>query len=175
MITEALKLLFRKDDDFRHWADQHTNNHNKSQAGRKYQSYPLLNLRNIEKEKTENKSIPSRSQRYRIEDLVTSENRLFKIAQTAHLGQVRLIAKETQVTARAGVWKRKREDLMNRRTALFKRYEKSPGELNLALEIKSIDDQIAECTHQIECENRTSARSSGVAVMCGESFGSVRP
>jgi hypothetical protein len=58
------------------------------------------------------------------------------------------------VTARAGVWKRKREDLKNRRTALFKRYEKSPGELRLALEIKSIDDQIAECTQQIECENR---------------------
>ena len=58
------------------------------------------------------------------------------------------------MTARAGVWKRKREDLKNRRTALFKRYEKSPGELRLALEIKSIDDQIAECTQQIECENR---------------------
>jgi hypothetical protein len=28
VITEALKLLFRKDDDFRRWADQHTNNHN---------------------------------------------------------------------------------------------------------------------------------------------------
>ena len=70
------------------------------------------------------------------------------------LGQVRLVAEETLVTARAGVWKRKREELMNRRTALFKRYEKSPGEHNLALEIKSIDDQIAECTHQIECENR---------------------
>src|SRR5258708_30235587 len=24
VITEALKLLFRKDDDFKHWADQHT-------------------------------------------------------------------------------------------------------------------------------------------------------
>jgi hypothetical protein len=28
VITEALKLLFRKDDDFKRWADQHTNNHN---------------------------------------------------------------------------------------------------------------------------------------------------
>jgi hypothetical protein len=28
VITEALKLLFRKDADFRRWADQHTNNHN---------------------------------------------------------------------------------------------------------------------------------------------------
>jgi hypothetical protein len=28
VITEALKLLFRKDDDFKRWADEHTNNHN---------------------------------------------------------------------------------------------------------------------------------------------------
>ena len=28
VITEALKLLFRKDDEFRRWADQHTNNYN---------------------------------------------------------------------------------------------------------------------------------------------------
>jgi len=32
VITEALKLLFRKDDDFRRWADQHTNNHNNVEA-----------------------------------------------------------------------------------------------------------------------------------------------
>jgi hypothetical protein len=58
------------------------------------------------------------------------------------------------MTARACVWKRKREDLKNRRTPLFKRYEKNPNDLRLALEIKSIDDQIAECTQQIELENR---------------------
>jgi predicted transcriptional regulator len=28
VITEALKLLFRKDDEFKRWADQHTNSHN---------------------------------------------------------------------------------------------------------------------------------------------------
>ena len=32
VITEALKLLFRKDDEFKHWADQHTNNHNHEEA-----------------------------------------------------------------------------------------------------------------------------------------------
>ena len=32
VITEALKLLFRKDDDFRCWADQHANNHNNGKA-----------------------------------------------------------------------------------------------------------------------------------------------
>ena len=32
VITEALKLLFRKDDDFRRWADQHTNNRSYEKA-----------------------------------------------------------------------------------------------------------------------------------------------
>jgi len=32
VITEALKLLFRKDDAFKHWANQHTNNHNNEKA-----------------------------------------------------------------------------------------------------------------------------------------------
>lgn len=57
------------------------------------------------------------------------------------------------MTARAGVWKRKRQDLKNRRTTLFKSFEKSPTDLRLALQIKTIDDQIAECTQQIEREN----------------------
>jgi len=32
VITEALKLLFRTDDEFRRWAEQHTNNHNNEKA-----------------------------------------------------------------------------------------------------------------------------------------------
>jgi hypothetical protein len=32
VITEALKLLFRKDDDFRRWADQHAYNHHNEKA-----------------------------------------------------------------------------------------------------------------------------------------------
>jgi len=32
VITEALKLLFRKDDDFRRWTDHHANNHNNEKA-----------------------------------------------------------------------------------------------------------------------------------------------
>jgi hypothetical protein len=57
------------------------------------------------------------------------------------------------MTARGGVWKRKREDLQSRRTPLFKRYERNPSDLRLALEIKTIDDQIAECTQQMGREN----------------------
>jgi len=66
------------------------------------------------------------------------------------------------MTARAGIWKRKREELENRRTPLFKRYEKSPTDLCLALEIKMIDDQIAECTQQMERENRRPESVQGV-------------
>jgi hypothetical protein len=32
VITEALQLLFRKDDEFRRWTDQHANNHNNEKA-----------------------------------------------------------------------------------------------------------------------------------------------
>jgi len=69
------------------------------------------------------------------------------------------------MTARAGVWKRKREDLKKRRTPLFKRYEKSPNDLRLALEIKVIDDQIAECTQQMELENALAGASSRSSTM----------
>jgi hypothetical protein len=58
------------------------------------------------------------------------------------------------MTALAGVWKRKREDLRNRRVPLFKRYAKNPNDLRLALEIKSIDNQIAECTQQMQRANQ---------------------
>ena len=58
------------------------------------------------------------------------------------------------MTALAGVWKRKRQDLWNRRIPLFKLYEKNPSDLRLALDIKWIDDQIAACTQQMERANR---------------------
>lgn len=77
------------------------------------------------------------------------------------LGRRTLFAKVNSMTALAGVWKRKREDLKNKRTPLFKGYQKSPNDLRLALEIKMIDDQIAECTQQIELENTKAAISSG--------------
>jgi hypothetical protein len=46
--------------------------------------------------------------------------------------------------------KRKREDLRAKRNLLFKRYLKRPTETRLALEIKIIDDQIAEHTKKME-------------------------
>ena len=32
VITEALKLLFRKDEEFKHWLSQHTNDHSQNQT-----------------------------------------------------------------------------------------------------------------------------------------------
>jgi len=34
VVSEALKLLFRKDEEFKRWAGQHTNNHNQEQSQR---------------------------------------------------------------------------------------------------------------------------------------------
>ena len=31
VVSEALKLLFRKDDEFKRWLGQHTNNHDQEQ------------------------------------------------------------------------------------------------------------------------------------------------
>jgi hypothetical protein len=32
VVSEALKLLFKKDQEFKHWLGQHTNNQNQKQA-----------------------------------------------------------------------------------------------------------------------------------------------
>jgi len=57
--------------------------------------------------------------------------------------------------ATAGVWKKKREDLKIKRNSLFDEYSKHPHDLHLAVEIKTIDDEIAECTHKKEQERRS--------------------
>jgi len=52
--------------------------------------------------------------------------------------------------------KKKREDLRAKRDLLFARYLKSPMDTHLSLEIKSIDDQLAEPTKQVKRKNRSS-------------------
>jgi len=47
-------------------------------------------------------------------------------------------------------WKSKRDELKAKREPLFNRYLKHPNDIRLALEIKKIDDQIAECTEQMQ-------------------------
>ncbi|HMD40794.1 MAG TPA: hypothetical protein VKH15_16030 [Candidatus Acidoferrum sp.] len=60
----------------------------------------------------------------------------------------------------ASVWKRKREDLRIERAPLAKAFDKNPQDLRLALQIKAIDDKIADCTEQIVKEKRQSKPSS---------------
>ena len=62
--------------------------------------------------------------------------------------------------------KEKRDGLRARRKPLFERYEKNPNDRRLALEIKEIDDQIAECNQQIE-QNRKAREVSSRARFSG--------
>lgn len=61
-------------------------------------------------------------------------------------------------TAEALVDEKKRRDrLKTKRKLLYGQYLKNPKDAHLALEIKKIDDQVAECTEQID--RRRSARN----------------
>lgn len=60
----------------------------------------------------------------------------------------------------AGVWKKKRDDLKTKRNSLFEKYAKHPEEFHLALEIKKIDDEIADCTQHVEQERRSERGST---------------
>ena len=46
--------------------------------------------------------------------------------------------------------KKKREKLKTTRNLLFARFLKNPSDTRLALEIKIIDDQVAECVRQMQ-------------------------
>jgi hypothetical protein len=52
------------------------------------------------------------------------------------------------MAASANVWKEKRRVLKKKRDSLFEKYTKRPQDYHLALEIKTIDDEIAECNRK---------------------------
>jgi hypothetical protein len=62
----------------------------------------------------------------------------------------------------AGVWKKKRDDLKFKRNSLFEKYAKHPEDFHLALEIKKIDDEIADYTKHVEQERRSERSASSV-------------
>jgi len=62
------------------------------------------------------------------------------------------------------LWKKQREDLNVKRNALFKRYSRNPHDLELALEIKKIDDEIAECTDKMRRENLSERKTKPLPV-----------
>jgi hypothetical protein len=64
------------------------------------------------------------------------------------------------MVATAGVWKKKRDDLKDKRNALFDTYSKDPQNFHLAREIKALDDEIADCTQHVEQERRAEQRAA---------------
>jgi hypothetical protein len=62
--------------------------------------------------------------------------------------------------ATTGTWKKKRDDLKDKRNALFETYAKDPQNFHLAREIKDIDDEIADCTQHVEQERRAEQRAA---------------
>jgi predicted DNA-binding protein len=44
VVSEALKLLFKKDDDFKRWAGQHTNDHSQEQIQGKALTKPTQRI-----------------------------------------------------------------------------------------------------------------------------------
>jgi hypothetical protein len=67
------------------------------------------------------------------------------------------------MVASAGLWRKKRDDLKTKRNTLFETYTRDPQNLRLAREIKALDDQIADCTHNVEQERRAEQRSTSAA------------
>jgi hypothetical protein len=61
-----------------------------------------------------------------------------------------LIAGSCAMSATSVDWKSKREALKAKRALLFKRYLKNPTDSLKALEIKNLDDEIAECTEHMD-------------------------
>jgi hypothetical protein len=56
------------------------------------------------------------------------------------------------MAAASKVQRTKLEELKAKRKPLFEWYEKNPSDTRLVLEIKHIDDKIAECNAEIERE-----------------------
>ena len=67
------------------------------------------------------------------------------------------------VAANKDTWKKKREDLSNKRNVLFKKYTRNPQDFSLAREIKAIDDEIAEYTAKMTDDNRAERKARRTA------------
>jgi len=49
-------------------------------------------------------------------------------------------------------WKKVREQLKAKRNELFHRFERSPGDIRLAIEIKILDDEMWDCSEHLQGE-----------------------
>lgn len=62
------------------------------------------------------------------------------------------------------LWKKKRGELNHKRDSLFRKYSRSPHDLELALEIKKIDDEIAEYTDKMRRETLSDRKTKPLPV-----------
>jgi len=79
----------------------------------------------------------------------SSQNR-YKEHSYKELGWAHTACEVCAMLASAVDWKSKRETLRTKRDLLFKRYLKNPHDSRMALEIKNLDDKIAECTEHMD-------------------------
>jgi hypothetical protein len=49
-------------------------------------------------------------------------------------------------------WQKVRQELKDRRTQLFDRFVKNPGDVCLAIEIRRLDDQVLDCAEHLRRE-----------------------
>jgi hypothetical protein len=68
------------------------------------------------------------------------------------------------VVVNKDTWKKKRDDLSNKRNLLFKKYTRNPQDFSLAREIKAIDDEIAEYTSKMTDDTRAERKSRRAAI-----------
>ena len=61
-----------------------------------------------------------------------------------------------ETVAALSAWKEKRNALKKKRDALFSEYTKRPEDCHLSLEIKKIDDEVAECNRKEQEGNERS-------------------
>jgi hypothetical protein len=67
-----------------------------------------------------------------------------------------------QVLASKNLWQKQRDELSDKRNSLFQKYSRNPHDLALALEIKKIDDEIAEFTDKMRRETLSERKSKSL-------------
>jgi hypothetical protein len=67
-----------------------------------------------------------------------------------------------QVLASRNLWQKQRDELSDKRNSLFQKYSRNPQDLQLALEIKKIDDEIAEFTDKMRRETLSERKSKSL-------------
>ena len=79
-----------------------------------------------------------------------SGKHFIRVGKRNRAGRVHTDCRGHRMLATSVDWKSKREELKAKRKPLFTRYVKNPSDIRMALELKHIDDQIAECTEHME-------------------------